>query len=408
MLDYFKTQGTEQALGGLKVLDLGEYISAPLAAKMLGAFGSEVIKIERPISGDPARRVGPFLNDDPHPERSALFLCMNTNKKSITLDLATQPGVEILKRLVADADVLVENARPGVLPDLGLNYKALEKINPRLVMASITDFGQTGPYRDYFGGRLVDNALCGYAYLNGDPDREPLAGGGEQPAYQGGLHGYAGILAALLSRQATGEGQYLDIAILECMTSFHQFNINRYEYSGMVQKRVGNRYAYTHPTTIYPCKDGFVSICPATEEQTERLLLLMEMGHLLEDSRFETGVHRLLNADEFDALVQPWFLERGKKEIVETCQEWRVPAAYVNDCSDLLTDPQHKDREFWAEIDHPEAGRLPYAISPFRMSETPADAQRAPLLGEHNEEIFCGRLGMSNEDVARLRSDGVI
>lgn len=408
MPDYFKTQGTVQALEGLKILDLGEYISAPLTAKLLGAYGSEVIKIESPHAGDPARRSGPFLNDQPHPERSALYLCMNTNKKSITLNLKTRTGAEILRKLAEDADVLVENAMPGVLSDQGLGYSVLEKINPRLVMASITDFGQTGPYRDYRGGRLVDNALCGYAYLNGDPDREPLAGGGEQPAYQGGLYGYAGVLAALLSRLTTGEGQYIDIAILECMTSIHQFNINRYEYSRKVQKRVGNRYAYSHPTTIYPCKDGFVSVCPATEEQTERLLIMMEMEHLLEDPRFTTGFHRLAHADEFDEAVGPWFLEREKKEIVETGQEWRVPVAYVNDCSDLLVDPQYEDRGFWTEIDHPEAGKLPYAISPFRMSETPAQLHRAPLLGEHNAEIYCGRLGMSNEDIVRLRGDGVI
>ena len=408
MLSYFRTQGTAPALKGLKVLDLGDYISAPLTSKLLGAYGAEVIKVENPGSGDPSRRVGPFLNDQPHPERSALFLCMNTNKKSITLDLRTRTGTEILKDLAGDTDVPVENAKPGVMSDLGLSYGVLEKANPRLVMASITDFGQSGPYRDYQGGRLVDNALSGYAYTNGDPDREPLAGGGEQPAYQGGLYGYAGVLAALLSRQETGQGQYIDISLLECMASIHQFTINRYEYSKMVQKRVGNRYAFSHPMTIYPCKDGFVSICPATEEQSERLLTLMEMEYLLDDPRFQSGFHRLANADEFDDLVRPWFMERSKQEIVETCQEWQVPASYVNDSSSLLADPQYVDRGFWTEIDHPEAGILPYAISPFRMSETPASSQRAPLLGEHNEEIYGGWLGLSGEDIARLKRQGVI
>ena len=294
------------------------------------------------------------------------------------------------------------------MPGLGLGYESLEKTNPGLVMVSITDFGQTGPYRDYKVGRLVGYALSGYMYINGDPDREPLAGGGEQPAYQGGLHAYAGVMAALISRETTGQGQYLDVSIMECMASIHQFTINRYVYSGKIQNRVGNRYMYSHPITIYPCKDGYVSIAPSMDDQAERLLLLMEMPHLLEDPRFETGFHRLAHAEEFDELVRPWFLERSKEEIVTLCQEWRVPAAYVNNVADLLEDEQYKARGYWVELDHPEAGRRPYAGPPFKMSETPAEYERAPLLGEHNEEIYLGRLGLSRGDLEKLKENGVV
>jgi CoA:oxalate CoA-transferase len=408
MPDTEKNEQKDRALTGIKVLDLSEYISGAYCAKLLGAFGAEVVKIEKPDHGDPARSVGPFLNDQPHAERSALFLYLNTNKKGITLNLGDQAGARILKDLVKDSDVLVENFRPGLLPSLGLGYEDLEHINPRIVMVSITDFGQTGPYRGYKGGRLVGNALSGYLYINGDPEREPLAGGGEQPAYQGGVHGYVGVMAALLAREITGNGQHIDISIMECLASLHQFTVNRYEYSKKIQKRIGNRYQYSHPITIYPCKDGYVSICPSADEQNERMLIMMGMGHLLEDPRFETGFHRLVNADEFDELVKPWFLERGRKEIVESCQEFRVPASYVNTVEDLLDDQQYKARGFWAEIDHPEAGSLPYVSAPFKMSETPAYPERAPLLGEHNEEIFCKRLGMAREDLVRLRQAGVI
>jgi crotonobetainyl-CoA:carnitine CoA-transferase CaiB-like acyl-CoA transferase len=408
MTDNDESQKMDGALKGVRVLDLSEYVSGAYCAKLLGAFGADVIKIEKPDHGDPARSVGPFLNDQPHPERSALFLYLNTNKKGITLNLGDQAGAKILNELIKDADVLVENFQPGFLSSLGLGYDDLENINPRLVMVSITDFGQTGPYRDYKGDRLVGNALSGYMYINGEPDQEPLAGGGEQPAYQGGVHGYIGVMAALLARETTGSGQYIDISQMECLASLHQFNVNRYEYSKMVQKRVGNRYAYSHPITIYPCKDGEVSICPANEDQAERMLLLMEMSHLLEDPRFETGFHRLANADAFDELVKPWFLERGRKEIVESCQDFRVPASYVNTVEDLLNDEQFVARDYWIEIDHPEAGMLPYASCPFKMSETPAQPERAPLLGEHNEEIFCTKLGMSREDLVRLRQGGVI
>lgn len=399
---------TRKALDGLVVLDVSENISGPYCAKLLGSFGAEVIKIERPGGGDPSREAGPFLNDSPHPERSAPFLYLNTNKKSITLDLGSPTGEDLFKQLIAGADVLVETFRPGQMSGWGLGYETLERINAKLIMASITPFGQTGPYRNYKGGRLVNNALAGYTFINGDPKREPLTGGGEQPAYQGGLNAYVGVMAALLIRQRTGKGQHIDVAIHECMSTIHQFNVNRYVYSKKIQNRVGNRYMYSHPITIYPCRDGLVSIAPSSDEQGENLLLMMEMSHLLEDPRFQTAFHRLANAEAFDAEVRPWFLERNSKEIVEMCQEWRVPAAYVNNVADILNDPQYKARAFWQQIDHPETGPQPYASAPFQMSKTPAQPQRAPLLGEHNQAIYGTRLGMTRKEMDQLKSAGVI
>lgn len=398
----------QKALEGIRVLDLSRCVSGPYCTKMLASFGAEVIKVERPGQGDSARHTGPFLNDQFHPETSALFLYLNTGKKSITLNLEKPAGADLIKRLIEDSDVLVENFSPGYLPDLGLDYKTIEDINPGLIMASITDFGQNGPYRDFKGGRLIGNALSGYMYVNGDPDREPLAGGGEQPSYQGGLHAYTGIMAALISRQMSGKGQFIDISIMECMASLHQFTVNRYVYSGKIQERTGNRYLWSHPITIYPCRDGYVSISASTDDQTEMLLLLMEMPHLLEDPRFDTGFNRLAHADEFDELVKPWFLQKTKKEIIELCQEWRVPAAAVNDVSDLLNEGQYQARDFWVEVDHPLAGKNPYAGSPFKMSETPGEYTRAPLLGEHNEEIYLNRLGLSRTEMDRLKGEGVI
>lgn len=398
----------EQALSGITVLDLSEYVAGAYCTKLLGAFGAEVIKIEKADGGDPARRVGPFLNDDPNPETSALFLYLNTNKKSITLDISSLTGAEIFKRLVTDADVLVEGFRPGAMTEMGLDYASLKEINPRLVMASITGFGQSGPYRYYKGGRLVLDALSGYMFVNGEPGREPLAASGEQPAYQGGLHGYTGIMSALIHRENTGRGQYIDISQMECMSSLHQFVVNRYEYSGNIQQRVGNRYAHSHPATIYPCKDGYISVNTPSLQFLEPMLTLMELEYMLEDPRFETPFHCLANADAFDEMVIPWFKERTRKEIIEAYQEWRVPAAYVNTVEDLLDDDQYKARDFWIDIDHPEAGTLPYAAAPYKMSETPTQQERAPLLGEHNEEIYCGVLGMGKEELVRLRALDII
>ena len=389
----------KKALNGLMVLDLSENISGPYCTKLLGALGAEVIKVENPENGDVSRQLGPFPDDLPHLEKSARFLYLNTNKKSVTIGLRTSAGFDELKKLVLRADILVENFVPGTMAGLGADYDILSAINPELVMVSISDFGQTGPYRNYRGGRLVNNALSGYTYINGDPNREPLTGGGEQPAYQGGLNAFIGAMSAILMRDKTGKGQYIDVSIHECMSTIHQFNVNRHIYSGKVQSRVGNRYMYSHPTTIYPCRDGFVSIAPASDEQGENLLLMMEMEFLLEDPRFQTGFHRLANADAFDDAVKPWFMKRNRKEIVEACQEWRIPAAYVNNMKDVLNDPQYKAREFWKTIDHPKAGPLPYAVAPFRMSETPAHPERAPLLGEHNSEIFDERSKMNSAGV---------
>lgn len=397
-----------KALEGIRVLDLSRHVSGPYCTKMLAAFGAEVIKGEKPGQGDIGRHIGPFLDDQPHPETSALFLYLNTGKKGITLNLEKPAGADLLKRLIEDADVLVENFRPGYMSDLGLDYKILKGINSGLIMASITDFGQNGPYRDFKGGRLIGNALSGYMYINGDPDREPLAGGGEQPSYQGGLHAYTGIMAALISRQMTGKGQFIDISIMECMASLHQFTVNRYVYSGKIQKRIGNRYLWSHPITIYSCRDGYVSISASTDDQTEMLLLLMEMPHLLDDPRFSTGFNRLAHADEFDELVKPWFLQKTKREIIELCQEWRVPAAAVNDVSDLLNEEQYQARDFWVGLDHPLAGKHPYAGPPFKMSETPGEYHRAPLLGEHNEEIYLNRLGLSRTEMDQLTKKGII
>lgn len=429
---------TPKALDGIKVLELSEYISGPYCAKLLGAFGAEVIKIEKPRRGDRARWIGAksdkirpdkirqdrirldeiscdetewdkVKEEDVHrAEKSPLFLYLNTNKKSITLDYRSQKGKKIFIELVKRSDVLVENQKPGYLDNIGLGYDKLEQINPGLVMASITDFGQTGVYRDFSGGRLVGYAMSGYMYVNGEPYREPLAGGGEQPAYQGGINGYNGILSALIKRNSTNHGDYIDVSIMECMAAIHQYTINQYVYSGKIQKRSGGRHMWAHPVTIYPCKDGYVSIGAVTQDQVERLMTMMELPEVLNNPMFKTGRDRVLNADEFDALVMPWFKEKTSNIIVESCREWRIPAARVNRVEDLLADPQYKARDFWTNTDHPVAGHLPYPTAPFKMSETPAIVGRAPLLGEHNKEVYLDDLGLERDKVYTLMKEGVI
>lgn len=400
---------SDKALSGINVFDLSRFVAGSYCTKLLSAYGADVIVVEAPRHGAPLRRSGRINDDEPHTaEKNPHHLYLNTGKKSVTLDISKSRGKDLLKHLISRADIVVEDFPPRQRSELGLDYDVLRKVKPDLIMASITDFGQDGPYRHFAGGRLVEYALSGYAYVNGDPDREPLAGGGEQPSYQGGLHAYAGIMSALIAREITGVGHHIDVSIMECMASLHQFTINRYVFSKKMQKRGGNRHVWSHPITAYPCRDGYVCICAGTEDQARMLLTLTGKEKALEDPRFSAGLQRLINADAFDALVGPWFLTRTRKEIVEDCQEWRIPASPVNDMGDLFRDEQLNARGYWTSIDHPETGRLPYAGPPFKMSETPAEFGRAPLLGEHNDEIYLRRLGLSRDELERLVKDGVI
>ena len=396
------------ALQGIRVLDLSRYVAGAYCAKMLAAFGAEVIKVEPPGTGDPARAVGPFLHNRPDPETSALFLYLNTGKQGLTLNLKHPQGVQILKDLVRDTDILVENFRPCVMPSLGLDYATLSAINPRLVMVSISSFGQSGPYRDYKANSMISYALGGYMYLNGHPERQPLAGGGRQPAYQGGLHGYSGAMAAIIAREQSGQGQHVDISIQECMASIHQFTINRYVYVGRIQQRIGNRYQRAHPITIYSCKDGLVSLAVSQQEQYERLLALTGLTELLDDARFATTFSCSEHSAAFDEHLAPWLQAHGKHDIVHRCQANRIPAGFVNDVAEVMDEPQYQFRGFWHELDHPIAGRQTYAGFPFQMTATPPLLARTCLFGEHTHDILTTRLGYNAAQLAALREQGVI
>ena len=396
------------ALQNIRVLDLSRYVAGAYCAKLFAAFGAEVVKVEPPGTGDPARAVGPFLNDQPDRETSALFLYLNTGKQGLTLNLKHPQGREIFKALVRHTDVLVENFTPRVMPSLGLDYSVLRAINPKLVMVSISSFGQHGPYRDYKANDMISYALGGYMYLNGHPQRPPLSGGGHQPAYQGGLHGYSGAMAALMARLSTGQGQHVDVSIQECMASIHQFTINRYVYVGRIQKRLGNRYQRAHPITIYPCKDGLVSLAVSTQEQYERFMALTGLTALLNEERFATPYACSEHVEAFDRRLAPWLQAHGKHDIVHRCQENRVPASFVSDAAEIMDDPQYRFRGFWKELDHPVAGRQTYAGFPFHMTSTPPVLQRACLLGEHTEDILTARLGYGHAELAEWRAQGVI
>ncbi len=398
---------TGQALSGLIVLDLSQNISGPFCTRLLAGLGAEVIKIEPPGQGDPSRKMGPFPGDEPHSEKSGLFLYLNTGKKSLTLNLKTRAGAKIFKKLAREADMVVENFEPKVMPGLGLNYQELEKINPALIMTSISYFGQNGPYRDYQATNLTAYALGGIAYVTGDPDREPLTTGGSQAEYHGGLNAFVATLTALHYRDVTGIGQHVDVSLMECLVSVLEYKLEMYSFQGAIAGRWHSRHPYSWPHgDIYPCRDGFVGVISGPPRRWAAAARLMA-NPALADPRFADSGGITAHRDEVDAHLLPWLIEHDKEEIYHSAQALGLPFGYVATTEDLLNSAQFRERGFFAEIDHPEAGTLAYPTSPAKMSETPWQTGRAPLLGEHNEEIYKD-IGVSSKRLATLKEAGVI
>ena len=395
---------TEQALGGIKVLDLSHHIAGPYCTRILAGFGADVIKVEKPGQGDGTRHMGPFLEDEPGPERSGLFLYLNNNKKGITLNLKSKTGVKIFKELVSDADVVVESFRPGVMERLGLDYENLEKINPKLVMTSVSNFGQTGPYRDYKSSHLIAWGMSGGRYTDGEPGERPVQNGGWLTHYFGGIHALIGITTALYERNETGTGQYVDTSIMESTLMATAYPATLYSYTGEVHHALCRAYL-----GIFPCKDGYVAPMVLTTEQWEQMCAFFEVPELAEDPKFDTLAGIIQNYDELKTIFEPLVKEREKMELFHSGTEWRLPFGLVPTTQEILDSPQHQDRGFFEEVDHQVMGKVTMPGAPYKLKETPWQQTRsAPSLGEHNREIYCERLGYTKEDLVKLRELGVI
>jgi crotonobetainyl-CoA:carnitine CoA-transferase CaiB-like acyl-CoA transferase len=403
----------KQALSGVKVLDLTHHIVGPYCTKLLADYGADVIKVEQPGVGDIARRMGPFFKDDPHPEKSGLFLHLNTNKKSITLHLKNETGKKILKELVKAADILVENFEPGLMPSLDLGFDELAKVNPKLVMTSISNFGQSGPYRDFKASELILYGMGGAMYMCGLPEREPQKLAGTFLLYQAGIAAANACMAALFVSELQGEGQHVDVAISEAVASgvdrLHT-NLIAYAFNQEIQDRFTIVSAYPPGSGPYPCQDGYVDLVLMAMRYIDRTRDLLGHPEFLEDPKWEDPLLATKQElrDEFIAFYLGWLIDKTKREVTDLADKNGILGAPLNTAEDLFTDPHLKERETFVEIDHPVTGPLKYASRPFRMSETPWQLRRpAPLLGEHNEEVY-GELGYSGEELARLRQEGVI
>jgi len=405
----------EKALTGVKVLEYANFIAGPYCGKLLADLGAEVIKIEKPVVGDEARQYGPFPDDLPHPERSGLFLYLNTNKLSITLNTETATGAKILKELLKESDIFIEDNPPAVMERLGLDYANLEKVNPGIIMVSITPFGQSGPYRDYKGYAINCSALGGQSVCAGEPGREPLTPPLSLGHYQSGAAGAVAALAALFARELTGKGQQADISEAQVWATLHTGNqVSAYVMHGLKRMRWGHRTPGVYPYTILPCQDGYMSMIAIQGYQWKRFLELIGDGEVPDwyanDPRFkERREISLKYADEMDALLAPWLMSHTKEEIYSLCREKRIPFAPVKNIKEVVNDSHLEVREYFVEVEHPATGPLKYAGAPYKLSQTPWKVDNpAPLLGEHNEEVYCQRLGYSREELSQLRRGEII
>ncbi|MBI2863857.1 MAG: CoA transferase [Chloroflexi bacterium] len=398
----------ESPLSGITILDLTHYVAGPYCTKLLAGLGAEVIKIEKPGTGDGARRLGRFFQDDPHLEKSTLFLYLNTNKKGVTLNLKSATGVRIFKDLVKQADVVVESFSPHVMPSLGLDYDSLNAIKPDLLMTSISNFGQTGPYRDYLLTEMLGLAVGGLMSITGDPERAPLKLGAKLAQYITGLHGYMVTMMAIHCRDNTGIGQHADVSVMESVSSILDVTPMWASYQNAVRPRAGNRHTGAYPFCILFCRDGYAGIMAESPKHWETFCKsILKKPELTTDPRFATSHARLQNPDELDAIMLEWTMEHDKEEIYHTGQALGLPFGYVATFEDVIKSPQLRAREFFEEVDHPFVGKALYPGRPFKMSGALWEPlSRAPLLGEHNEEVF-GRLGLTQQDLVKLREQNV-
>jgi crotonobetainyl-CoA:carnitine CoA-transferase CaiB-like acyl-CoA transferase len=393
------------ALDGIRVLDIGTRIGAPFAATLLGELGADVIKIEDPDGGDPMRALPPFDG-----ERSLFWSVEGRGKRSVTLDLSRPEGQEIFRRLAAVSDVVVENFRPGTLERWNLAPDALRAANPKLIVSRVSVYGQTGPYRDRPGLDRNGIALGGLLYVTGYEDRPPVRPGIIVADYLTALFNTIGVLAALVERGRSGEGQSVELSLYESVLRVMEWTVAAYDRLGTVRERAGNRLANSAPLDNYETSDGkFVCVVGAGDKIFPRLAAAMGRADLCDDERFSTLRARARNSDEINEIVARWCAARTQSEIEQTLVEHEVPVSGVFDVAQIVANEHVRARESVVVVNDPVLGSVKQQAPVPRMSRTPLSVARgAPELGAHTGEVLRGLLGMSDADIDALRASGVI
>ncbi len=394
-------------LAGLRILDLTSGVAGPWCTKLLADFGADVIKTERPAIGDESRGHGRFPDGIPHREKSALFLWLNTSKRSLTLDIKTATGRALALRLAARCDAVVLDRRPSELAALRLTPDVFEALGPKLVVTSVTAFGQSGPYADYIATNLTAYAAGGQHYLTGAADREPLQNGGYQAQYQAGTWAFGATLAALWHSEGTSEGQTAEVAAMEVMASILEIYLPDFAYRKSEALTVRRGNFASAAVGIYPVLDGHIGI-HAMPKNWPQLLGAMDAEWMAADERFIDNRARLRNDDDLSAQMYGWTAGLTKREAYERGGEHRAPISPVNTVEDLLASKHLAERGFFREIEHPLVGTMRYPGPPARMSATPPAPSRAPLLGEHTSDVLGSMLGLSHRDITRLSAAGIV
>jgi formyl-CoA transferase/CoA:oxalate CoA-transferase len=392
-------------LAGIKVLDLTQYVSGPYSTMMLADLGAEVIKVERPKTGDVYRQQGPdFLNGE-----STTFLSLNRNKKSLTLNLKDPRGTEIAAKLARQVDVFFENFKPGTIERLGLGYKTLSALNPRLVYCSISGYGQTGPLREKGGYDLMVQGLGGLMSVTGEPNGNPVKAGLPVFDFGTGLMAVVGVLAALLAAEQTGKGQYIDVSLFDCSISWLTVVAMGYSATGKVPGRRGTASHTFAPYQAYKARDGYVTVIgTGGKDSWGQLCKTLGLEELIDDPRFSTNSKRLENLTELSTSIEEVLQTEDVTHWVEKLEQAGLACGPINSLDQALAEPQVVAREMIQRIDHTAAGMLEVVGVPIKLSETPGGVRDAPpLLGEHTNEIM-SLLGYSQDEMDSLRDDGVI
>lgn len=396
-------ENQQGVLTGIRILDLTRVLAGPFCTMLLADMGAEVIKIEQPGEGDDTRSYPPFVGN-----WSAYFANMNRNKKSIVLDLKNDEAQNLFRELVKKADVVIENYKPGTMRKLGIDYDELKAINPQLVFASISGFGQYGPYKERPGYDIIGQAMGGLMSVSGWPNSPPTRSGTAMGDILGGLNCCIGILAALRGREITGRGQTVDVSLVDSVVSAMETIIQIYLVEGRIPGRIGNRYEFIAPYDTFPATDGWVVIAVGNNAVWKRFCGVIERTDLIERPDFRNNRDRVKNHVELSKIVAEWTQKRKISEIVEILLDNSIPSAPINDVSQIVNDPHIAGaREMFVEISTPEGKKMKVVACPIKFGELQAAVRTtAPQLGEHTDKVLQELMGFDEDNISRLKSFG--